>query len=359
MINGVYERLQAREQRKAWIEAFVINLALIYYFLTGAYYLVLRWKEMSPADFAYNFHLLIALMPVAIAGSLAWTRSPQSAGRAFIERTNAFLKGLRKEPPGSWWLTFSGLLVLAILALTVVLGWTVTEIKIQALFSAEGMAGARRIFAALFTPNFQIIGLTLQEMVVTIFIALTATTLAIPVAFVGSFFCARNLMKGHPATLSIYMALRIFFNFIRSIEPLIWAIIFSVWVGIGPFAGMLALAAHSVASLIKLYSEQIENIDTGPIEAIEATGANRMQVVWYAVVPQIVLPYLSFSIYRWDINVRMATIIGMVGGGGIGTLLMQYQGQAKWNEAGMIVITIAVVVWLMDYVSARVREAIY
>jgi phosphonate transport system permease protein len=116
---------------------------------------------------------------------------------------------------------------------------------------------------------------------------------------------------------------------------------------------------HSIASLAKNYSEQVECIEQGPVEAIEATGANRLQVIWFAVVPQIVLPFLAFTIYRWDINVRMATIIGLVGGGGIGTLLMQYQGLARWNEVGTIIITIAAVVWIMDYLSAKIREAIY
>src|SRR5690606_582695 len=101
---------------------------------------------------------------------------------------------------------------------------------------------------------------------------------------------------------------RTFLNITRSIEPLIWAIIFSVWVGIGPFAGMLALMFHSVASLTKQYSEMIESVDEGPIEGIAATGASFTQVVWFAIVPQIILPYISFTIYRWDINVRMATI---------------------------------------------------
>lgn len=157
----------------------------------------------------------------------------------------------------------------------------------------------------------------------------------------------------------VYNFFRFIFNFTRSVEPLIWAIIFSVWVGIGPFAGMLALMLHSVASLAKLYSEQIECIDNGPVEAILTTGANKIQTIWYAVVPQIVLPYLSFTIYRWDINIRMATIIGLVGGGGVGTLLMQYQGLARWNEVGTIIITIAAVVWVMDYLSAKIREAIH
>jgi phosphonate transport system permease protein len=121
---------------------------------------------------------------------------------------------------------------------------------------------------------------------------------------------------------------------------------------------MLALMIHTVSSLTKQYSEQIEDIDTGTLEAIDATGAHPIQVVWYAIVPQIIIPFLSFTIYRWDINVRMATIIGLVGGGGIGTMLMQYQGLGLWNEVGLIVLMIAVVVWVMDYVSAKVREAL-
>jgi len=122
---------------------------------------------------------------------------------------------------------------------------------------------------------------------------------------------------------------------------------------------MIALLVHSIASNAKLYSEAIESIEAGPVEAISATGANKVQIVWHAVVPQIILPFLSFTIYRWDINVRMATIIGLVGGGGIGTMLMQYQGLARWREVGLIVLMIAFVVWIMDYISAKIREAIY
>lgn len=91
-----------------------------------------------------------------------------------------------------------------------------------------------------------------------------------------------------------------------------------VWVGLGPYAGIIALTVHSVASLGKLYSEAIESIDPGPIEAIQATGATRLQTIMFAVVPQMIAPFVSFSIYRWDINVRMSTVIGLVGGGGVG-----------------------------------------
>ncbi len=130
-------------------------------------------------------------------------------------------------------------------------------------------------------------------------------------------------MGGNPFTFAIYMIVRTLLNIVRSIESLIIAIVFVVIVGLGPFAGVLALAVHSVAALAKLYSEVIEGIDPGPIEAIRATGANWVQVVRYAVIPQIVPPFTAFTIYRWDINVRSATIIGFVGGGGIGFLLIE------------------------------------
>jgi phosphonate transport system permease protein len=237
-------------------------------------------------------------------------------------------------------------------------GWIITAISPIEFFSGDGLAGAGRIFQALVTPEFDIIGEALSAMVVTIFTAFMATVIAVPISFVLSFPAARNVMSDTPLTKSIYVVLRIVLNIMRSMEPIIWAIVFSVWVGIGPFAGMLALVVHTVASLTKQYSEQIEDVNSGPIEAISATGASRIQVLWFAIVPQCVIPFLSFTIYRWDINVRMATIIGFVGGGGIGTLLTQYQGLAKYNEVGTLVILITAVVWILDVMSARVREAL-
>lgn len=250
------------------------------------------------------------------------------------------------------------LLGLFIVFLTFIAGLYVSQISIREFLSQSGLTGAKRIFTALFQPNLGILEPALFAAVETIYMAFIATTLALPFAFLLGFFAARNLMNGSRLGLAVYYIVRFFLNLTRSIEPLVWAIIFSVWVGIGPFAGMLALMIHSISSLAKLYSEQIENISNGPIEAITATGAHPVQVIWFGVVPQIVLPYLSFTIYRWDINVRMATVIGLVGGGGIGTMLMQYQGLAKWNEVGLLVIVIASVVWVMDYASSKIREAI-
>jgi len=200
--------------------------------------------------------------------------------------------------------------------------------------------------------------LVAEKMIETIFLALMATTLAIVLATPVSFLAARNLMGGNPITMGAYYLTRTILNILRSIEPLIMAIVFVVWVGLGPFAGVLALAVHSVAALGKLYSEAVESIDPGPIEAITATGANRLQTIVYAVIPQIVPPYVAFTVYRWDINVRMSTIIGFVGGGGVGFLLQQWIRLLMYEEAGAAVWAIAIVVWVLDYVSAVVREKI-
>jgi phosphonate ABC transporter permease subunit PhnE len=188
----------------------------------------------------------------------------------------------------------------------------------------------------------------------------TTTTVVIPAIVggaIGALIGWRGLVKRQVgAGLSIYYIARTVFNTLRSIEPLVMAIVFVIWVGLGPFAGSLALGLHTVAALSKLYSEQVESINQGPLEAVRATGATRLQTVVYGVVPQIVAPYISFTMYRWDINVRMSTIIGFVGGGGIGFLLQQNIGLLNYRAAAAQMLAIAIVVATMDYISSRLRE---
>jgi phosphonate transport system permease protein len=302
--------------------------------------------DISPAPFTTTDMLIIlgsgALLMVAGMVSGA------SLGRS----------AMRLTVTDGWGRTLTTHLGWTLLVTTVMTGWIITGMDPLALFSSGGLEGAQRIFGALLTPDWDILGEALMAMVETIYLAFMATAIAVPFSFLLSFFSARNLMNDVTHRRIAYVVLRFITNFSRSIEPLIWAIVFSVWVGIGPFAGMLALVVHTIASLTKQYAEQIEDVDHGPMEAITATGASRTQVIWFSVVPQCVIPFLSFTIYRWDINVRMATVIGLVGGGGIGNMLIQYQGLAQWNEVGAIVIIIAVVVWIMDVISARVREAL-
>jgi len=167
-----------------------------------------------------------------------------------------------------------------------------------------------------------------------------------------------DVQRPVPTGMVVYNITRTILNALRSVEPLIMVVAFAVWVGIGPFAGVMALALHTIAALGKLYSEQVENILSGPIEASTATGANRLQTIVYAVIPQIVPPYIAFTIYRWDINVRMSTIIGFGGGGGIGFLVQQNLNLLKYRDASVQMIAIAIVVAALDYASAKMRERI-
>lgn len=200
----------------------------------------------------------------------------------------------------------------------------------------------------------QVIGLIIE----TIFLALMGTTFAVIISIPLSFLASHNLMSHNIVALAVYTITRTVLNVLRSIEALILAIVFAATVGLGPFAGVLALTVHSIASLGKLYSEAIEAIDPGPIEAITATGANRLQVVVFAVIPQVIPQFLSFTLYRWDINVRFSTIIGFVGGGGIGYVLQQDINLLHWNQAATAIWAIAIVVIAMDYLSARLRAAV-
>ncbi len=198
-------------------------------------------------------------------------------------------------------------------------------------------------------------GYVVTGIVETLFLALMATTLGTLGAIPVSFLAARNLMGGNPFTLIVYTLTRTMLNIVRSIEPLIIAIIFVVIVGLGPFAGVIAMTMHTVAALGKLYSEVIEGIDPGPLEAIRATGGTWLQMVRYSVIPQIVPPFASFTLFRWDINVRTSTIIGFVGGGGIGFYLYQWIIKGDYRAVSSSFIAIAVIVIILDFVSAKVR----
>jgi len=176
---------------------------------------------------------------------------------------------------------------------------------------------------------------------------------------IAALFTVRVPAKRHlPIGLVVYNFTRTIFNATRSIEPLMMGFVFVVWVGLGPFAGIMALTLHSIADLGKLFSEEVENIDEGPVEAITATGANQIQRIVYAVIPQVTPHYIAYIFYRWDINVRMSTIIGFVGGGGIGFVLQRNINQLLYTRASVMVIAIAIVVIVLDNISARVRSRI-
>lgn len=234
--------------------------------------------------------------------------------------------------------------------------WNVTKIDLKSMFDPGSTFGRLLLDFVSIDLSAKIVNNTVREMIITIMQAFMATTLGGLLAIPFSFLAAKNLTGKSKFSVWIFYITRSAFNILRSIEALLYVAIFVFWVGIGPFAGMLALAVTTFALMGKLFSEAIENIDPGPIEAVNATGANKLQSIGYAIVPQIVPPFLSYLIYQWDINIRMATIIGFAGGGGIGLTLYTYFGSLQYHKAGTVVLAIVLVVALMDFSSALIRE---
>jgi len=196
----------------------------------------------------------------------------------------------------------------------------------------------------------------MDNMFVTIFMALLSTTLATVIAAPLSFLAASNITRKGCLGTAVYYLFRSFFNLMRSYDPLVMATVFGFWLSFGPFPGFLALTVVTIASLGKLFSEAVENIDPGPVEALNATGAPPLHTVRYGVVPQIVHDFISYIIYHWDINVRISTIIGFVGGGGIGYYLNLSINDFKWHQAGTAIWAIVIVVWAMDFLSSEIRK---
>jgi phosphonate transport system permease protein len=192
--------------------------------------------------------------------------------------------------------------------------------------------------------------------VVNNIMALLATTAGTLVAAPVSFFAARNIMGRGWLGTTIYGLTRSILNITRSYDSLVMATVFALWVGFGAFAGILALTVVTIASEGKLFSEAVESIDPGPLEAVAATGADQAEMVRYSVVPQIIPDFISYIIYHWDINVRISTILGFVGGGGIGYYLSQRINVLEYQKAGTAIWAIVIVVWAMDFFSAEVRK---
>lgn len=299
----------------------------------------LTWLAARVFNFGASSPMLLSV-PVLLAALFQFI--PGSLGRVVIRPESDVSRACLK------------LQVALGVLISLIMAWVMVEVKPLDFFT--GAQNTTSILKGIFNPNPAELVPMLLALVETIYLALLATVLAIPFAFFLSFFAAKNLMFGSFWGKTAYFFIRTISTIFRSIEAIVWAIIFCVWVGIGPFAGMLALWIHSISALIKLYSEQIENIDQGPVEAIKATGASTLQIWRYAVSPQILAPYLAFTIYRWDINVRMATIVGFVGGGGIGLALYQQQQMLAWRNVGLIMWLIALIVWVMDIFSAYIRE---
>ena len=240
-------------------------------------------------------------------------------------------------------------LVWGLLLMLLVWSWQGADMRPLALI--QDSANMAVFSQEFFPPNFHDWRIYLQEMVITIHIAIWGTVLAVVCAVPFGLLCAENIS---PAW--VYQPMRRLMDACRAINEMVFAMLFIVAVGLGPFAGVLALWVHTNGVLAKLFAEAVEAIDPRPVEGIRATGANALEEIIYGVIPQVLPLWISYALYRFESNVRSASVVGMVGAGGIGVVLHESIRGFDYAETSAILLIIIVSVTLIDVISARVRR---
>ncbi len=202
-----------------------------------------------------------------------------------------------------------------------------------------------------FPPDFRDWRIYVREMVATVHIAIWGTLLAVLAAVPMGLLSASNI-----APVWVHQPVRRLMDACRAINEMVFAMLFIVAVGLGPFAGVLALAVHTTGTLAKLFSEAVEAIDPRPVEGIRATGAHKLVELLYGVLPQVMPLWLSFMLYRFESNVRSASVVGMVGAGGIGVVLFEVIRGFQYAQTCAVLIILVITVSAIDLASAFVRK---
>ncbi len=235
-----------------------------------------------------------------------------------------------------------------------VLWFTALQIGIRPAALVKGIPFMADFFSRMFPPDLNHLRLlgdaTLETVQIAVWGTLISILLSIPFALLGA-----NNTTPHPI---VFHVTRMILNALRAITELVVALMFVAAVGLGPFAGVLAIALHATGMLAKFCAEEIEGVDRGPIEAMQATGAGRMQVILFGIIPQVIPAFISYSIYRFDVSIRAATILGLVGAGGLGFSLIKTMKLFKYHETATCILVIFVIVFISDWVCARVRARI-
>ncbi len=237
------------------------------------------------------------------------------------------------------------------LGVAAVLAWAWQGAEIRPIALVRDAANMRTFAADFFPPNFKDWSLYLREMVVTLHIALWGTVLAIVAAVPMGLLSSANVT---PAW--IHQPVRRLMDACRATNEMVFAMLFIVAVGLGPFAGVLALFVHTTGTLSKLFSEAVEAIDPRPVEGIRATGAHKLAEIAYGVIPQVMPLWLSYSLYRFESNVRSASVVGMVGAGGIGVILFEVIRSFEYGQTCAVLLMLIVTVSFIDLVSSWLRQ---
>jgi len=252
-------------------------------------------------------------------------------------------------PPKDLKRSMSSLFGWAVFAIVLVWAWEGADMRPLELIRDSG--NMVHFLNGFFPPDFLEWENYVEEMLITIQIAVWGTVLAVVCAVPCGILSAENI-----APWWIYQPMRRAMDAARAINEIVFAMLFVVAVGLGPFAGVLALWIHTTGILAKLFSEAVEAIDPNPVEGIRATGATRLEEVIFGVIPQVLPLWISYSLYRFESNVRSATVLGIVGAGGIGMILWEVIRGFQYAETAAIVIIIVVSVSILDVISQRLRR---
>jgi phosphonate transport system permease protein len=241
--------------------------------------------------------------------------------------------------------------VLALLGVAIVVqALIVVEARPQDLIT--GIHGMADIIWRAMPPDFSKLPAAAWPTLQTVDIALFGTMVGIVIAVPLALLAAANMTPSRFA----YYAARSVIGFTRAVPDLVWALLFVTAVGLGPFPGGLALGVHSVGMLGRLFAETIEQMDMGPIHALELTGARRIQVFTHGIIPTILPSLLGISLYRLDENIRSSLVLGFVGAGGIGFQLLTAMNLFQYQEVSLLLIIIFVIVLGAERASATLRE---
>ncbi len=243
--------------------------------------------------------------------------------------------------------------LLTTLGLAVIVGLAARVIELRPLELLRDIGNIGVFLRGYLNPSFANVGEYAWQCVVTASIALWGTLLALAISIPLGVLGARNLSP-HPAA---YFLARRAMDVLRAVNEFVFALMFVTAVGLGPFAGMLALGVHTGGVLGKLLSETIEAIDPGQVEGVAAVGARRLHVIAFGVAPQVMPNFISYILLRFESDIRSASVIGMVGGGGIGFYLWDTIRSFNDREAATVILLIVAMVMCIDLVSARIRRA--
>lgn len=292
--------------------------------------------------------------------------TPAHQTAAAMDEVRALRAGARERSRVSTYL------MLGLLAALFVWSYQGSQINLGMLFSAEGGGATAEYVKRLFPPDLspKVVADAVAGAWETLAISLIGTVLSAVIALSLAFFGARNLVYAgllyemeprrrlNALRRVPYLAAKAILNFLRTIPEMLWALVFVFLVGLGPFPGVLALGVHTGGVLGKLFAEVLEDVDLQPIESLQSTGAGKLQILFYGILPQVLPQFISYTLYRWEVNIRVAAVLGFVGAGGLGQRIHIAMSLFLEQQLLTLLMALYILVTAVDYLSAYLRRRV-